>query len=567
MSMNSSRLNKLILLIALALLLTACGKKGSLPENVLAEVNGTNITLDDFKRAYLPVLLYSDKRETMQTREEVLNILINQTLLAQAARGLELDTIQTLDVLRRTAQKSAFTRILYQDWVKDNLPEPGESDLRQAFRQSHTSLLVKHLFFDDLEAAQQAASQLDAGASWDSLAAATFREASLAANGGVLGWIRFGDMDPDFEQAAYGLSPGERSPPVKTKFGWHIIEVEDQQRELMLTEYDFSLERSKLRRLIRERHQQRLADSVISELMGKANLVFQPDIAPRVWAIMQSQLRAFLNNGELEQDLSPELGSFAEKLEPILDEEMLRFADVRWTVKDFLERLPEMNRQLMLSDLKKATGFLVRDEILYHEGLRQGLHELPEVQGEIRDRENQFLANLYLRYQADTRPISSAAVEEFYREHAAVRYQSSDSLYVYELLFESLQDAEQFKLDQPGQVSIQQLQQLTLMDKGVILKDLGWFMGARADRPEYYHKLVNVPINTLQGPLSQHGGIALILASRRHRHTLPLDQIRDLVREDAAEDRNMKLRITEVKRLSEDAQIQIERSLLEDLTL
>lgn len=546
----------------LIVLLSSCGKN-ELPEGVLAQVGGTSITIEDFKRAYIPILLYSDKKENAATREEVLNFLIDQAILANEARALELDTIPTLDVLHRTAQKTAFTRILYNDWVKDNIPVISEAELRQAFQQSHTSLLVRHLFLEDENEAQRIHGALQEGASWDSLASTTFKEASLAANGGLLGWIKFGEMDPVFEQAAYTLEAGERSSPVRTQFGWHIIQVDEVEREIILTEYDFSLQRSQLKRIIRERHQKRLADSVIADLMDQAKLVFQPEIAPRVWTIMQEQVRGILGTEDLEESFIPELSSFEDKLEPIMHEEMLRFSGRSWTVKDFLDKLPEMNRQLMLTDLKKATGFLVRDEILYNEGLKQGLEEMPEVKAEVNDRENQFLANLYLRYQAGQRPVSHKTIQNFHTQYAAVRYQAPDSIHIYELQFATLDQANRMKQNLPPLTGIKAVQ--SMQNKDFQIVDLGWFQGARDDRADYYHKLVGLPINSLIGPFKSNGAFVLIMATQRHRHAKPLEQIYETVRMDAQEDRNNKLRLLEVQRLAEDIDIRIDRSKWGDL--
>lgn len=556
--------SKVIMGLLVCAMLLSCDKN-ELQADILAEVGDTQISMDDFKRAYIPILLYSDKKESPSSREEVLNFLVNQALLENEARSLQLDTVQTLDVLRRTAQKTAFTRMLYRDWVKSKLPTPTESELRTAFKQSHTSLLVRHIFVEDESEAQRIHQDLNSGASWDSIAAMTFKESSLAASGGVLGWIKFGEMDADFEKVAYSLEPGERSGPAKTQFGWHIIQVDERSSEIMLTEYDYSLQRSQLLRIIRERHQQRLADSVINDLMKAANLIFHPDIAPKVWTVMQEQVRDILNSEYLQESFVPELNNFQDKLNPILDEEMLRFSETQWTVKDFLEKLPEMNRQLMLTDLKKATAFLVRDELIYQEGLKQGLEKSSEVAGEVKDRENQFLANLYLRYRAGKLAVSDAAIKDFYEKHAVNRYQAPDSILIYELEFDDEDSARQLKLTLSQSADIAMIRSRAKSDKNFRLTNLGWFQGARMDRIEYYHKLVNSPLNTIEGPFKGEDGYVLIVATKRHRQSKPLEEVYETVRLDAQEDRNAKLRLKEVQDLSMKQKIRIDKAKLNRL--
>ncbi len=72
--------------------------------------------------------------------------------------------------------------------------------------------------------------RIDLGAKFDEQAKLNSEDGS-AAKGGELGWISPGDTVPDFEQAMGRLKVGELSGPVRTPFGWHLIEVEERRTQ------------------------------------------------------------------------------------------------------------------------------------------------------------------------------------------------------------------------------------------------------------------------------------------------------------------------------------------------
>jgi len=89
--------------------------------------------------------------------------------------------------------------------------------------------------------------RLRGGEDFATLALANSQDTLSAAKGGDLGWLNQGDTVPEFEEAMNKLEPGEISKPVKTQFGWHLIQVQERRTHDSTEEY----ERSKVRNLIR----------------------------------------------------------------------------------------------------------------------------------------------------------------------------------------------------------------------------------------------------------------------------------------------------------------------------
>jgi peptidyl-prolyl cis-trans isomerase SurA len=68
-----------------------------------------------------------------------------------------------------------------------------------------------------------------------------------AAQGGDLGWIYPGDTVPEFERVMDSMKPGEVSPPIKTPFGWHLLQVLERRTGGMPAERERLVARQALR--------------------------------------------------------------------------------------------------------------------------------------------------------------------------------------------------------------------------------------------------------------------------------------------------------------------------------
>ena len=73
--------------------------------------------------------------------------------------------------------------------------------------------------------AEEIVKQLKAGADFAELAKKDSQDPGSAFKGGELGWLVRGQTVKPFEDAAFSLKPKQISEPIKTQFGYHIIEV------------------------------------------------------------------------------------------------------------------------------------------------------------------------------------------------------------------------------------------------------------------------------------------------------------------------------------------------------
>jgi peptidyl-prolyl cis-trans isomerase D len=161
------------------------------------------------------------------------------------------------------------------------LPPPDEAALRARYEQEKKQFveqeqrLASHILISvdakadaaAQKAAEAKAKQLAAlakapGADFAALAKAHSDDPGSKANGGDLGWNAKGVMVPEFDAAMFALKSGEISEPVKSSFGWHIIQLREVKGS---QQQPFELVREQLQREEAEAARER----AFNDLSGK----------------------------------------------------------------------------------------------------------------------------------------------------------------------------------------------------------------------------------------------------------------------------------------------------------
>ncbi len=110
-----------------------------------------------------------------------------------------------------------FESALYRDRV--------QAKITASITHQQEQVWARHILVTDEATAKDIQAQLAAGADFATLAAKYSIDTSTKDKGGDLGWFGRGKMVAEFEKVAFSLKVGEISQPVKSTYGYHIIQV------------------------------------------------------------------------------------------------------------------------------------------------------------------------------------------------------------------------------------------------------------------------------------------------------------------------------------------------------
>ena len=152
----------------------------------------------------------------------------------EAFQGIFEDTVDSL--FRRLRFTENDLRYLVESQLhRQKLLDAITGDLTREQEQ----VWARHIMVADEETALDVIDRLESGEDFGELATELSKDSGTQNNEGDLGWFGLGRMVSDFENVAFNLDIGSISDPVKTQFGWHIIQVLGHEiRPLNASEYE-----------------------------------------------------------------------------------------------------------------------------------------------------------------------------------------------------------------------------------------------------------------------------------------------------------------------------------------
>lgn len=220
--------------------LAACSGGGA-----VATVNGEPINRSAFE----------DKLEASPGARNTLQQMVQETLILQYAKSNNITVTDDEINKREDDLKANFpngswdemlkARGLTEADVKEALREQiildkalakdvtiTPAQIQQYFNKNHAAfdkpeeVKARHILVKDLATANKVEAALKSGQNFADVAKQYSTDPGSKDKGGELGYFRRGQMVPAFDKVAFTLPVGAISPPVKSPFGYHIIQVE-----------------------------------------------------------------------------------------------------------------------------------------------------------------------------------------------------------------------------------------------------------------------------------------------------------------------------------------------------
>jgi len=192
------------------------------------------------------------------------------------------------------------------------------------------------------------------GEDWDSLAAVYSEDKQNASNGGDLGFFMRGRMVPEFDSAAFATPAGVITGPVSTKFGYHIIKVEEYKPEsLKPLEGDTE---EQIKGIIRRDKEKEIAQAYVDSLKESSTFSYNDEVlnnddstfSDDTWVMVADSTDTLFYNTYMES--LPRFRSW-KNLDTL-------------TVDDKMEMLDFMKVNLLLLHAVKELGYMDNPEVV-----------------------------------------------------------------------------------------------------------------------------------------------------------------------------------------------------------
>ena len=197
---------------------------------VAAKVNNHIISAQDVLNAVNTLPENIKTKPLSEIYPRIINELINKHLITKRAYNEKLDLDQNVLNLIQKNKDSILAKYWLNNYIKNETSEENIKNFYNEYVKSfkeYTEVNASHILVKTKNEAVSIINKLKSKSQFAELAK-TFSIGPSGKNGGNLGWFGPGQMVKEFEKAAFLIEKGNISQkPIKTKFGFHVIKVND----------------------------------------------------------------------------------------------------------------------------------------------------------------------------------------------------------------------------------------------------------------------------------------------------------------------------------------------------
>ena len=197
---------------------------------VAAKVNNHIISAQDVLNAVNTLPENVKTKPLSEIYPRIINELINKHLITKRAYNEKLDLDQNVLNLIKKNKDSILAKYWLNNYIKNETSEENIKNFYNEYVKSfkeYTEVNASHILVKTKNEAVSIINKLKSKSQFSELAK-TFSIGPSGKNGGNLGWFGPGQMVKEFEKAAFLIEKGNISQkPIKTKFGFHVIKVND----------------------------------------------------------------------------------------------------------------------------------------------------------------------------------------------------------------------------------------------------------------------------------------------------------------------------------------------------
>jgi parvulin-like peptidyl-prolyl isomerase len=395
---------------------------------IVASVGNEKIPFSTYLARYEDYLIYSGLRDNQQARFAILNNMINEILFRNYDDNTAI--LSNPDYIKEIEwAKNEATLAFLKDREVHAKITANEDELRQAYIRSKTDISVRHLYASTEKEADNLYKLAKIGVSFEELAKQSFTDTTLKNNGGYLGYIKWGETDPDFENVAYSLNIGEISKPVKTAQGYSIIKVENKIHDPFLTESGFVNMRHKLERAVKISKKIPSEAAYLKKIFNNSQIKFNDKAIVALFDDLKKT--DYKNNNNLESN-----SAFGK-----IFKDCVKFEGKTYSQKEIETKLlnvPKYNRDLLtdVTKLKDAVSGLVMQDVLLGIAHEKGYDTISYVLKTDKDLEDNIFLNYKKNEIYDLVPVSDSEIVKYYSDNIDF-YKSEREMNVQEIVIGS----------------------------------------------------------------------------------------------------------------------------------